>query len=141
MTAGYSGTPLPQKLGIKEGHRVGLHRPPEDFTSTLGAVPPGVSLVSASSAREHDVLLFFVRNHASLRRDLTKMKAKMAPTTSLWVCWPKKSSPLASDVDEGAVRTAGLDAGLVDVKICAVDEDWSGLKFVYRLKDRPAKKK
>ncbi|HSF18924.1 MAG TPA: DUF3052 domain-containing protein [Vicinamibacteria bacterium] len=135
--AGYSGTPLPKKLGIKEGQRVGLLNEPRGFAKILGELPPDVSMVSASRGRDYDVVLLFAADRASLASALPKAKKKMAPATALWICWPKKSSPLASDLDENRVRADGLAAGIVDVKICAVDEDWSGLKFVYRLKDRP----
>ncbi|HXV59173.1 MAG TPA: DUF3052 domain-containing protein [Vicinamibacteria bacterium] len=135
--AGYSGTPLPQKLGIKEGHRVGLLDEPDDFAKTLGRLPQDVSIVPASRGRDFDIVLFFVTNPARLASRLPTIKKKMSPETALWVCWPKKSSPLATDLDENGVRAAGLASGIVDVKICAVDEDWSGLKFVYRVKDRP----
>ena len=137
MPAGYSGTPLPQKLGIQKGHRVGLQGPPDGFESTLGSLPAGASLVPALRGRDHEVSLLFARDAKTLARDLPRVKARMAFTSALWICWPKKTSPLASELTENDVRAAGLDAGLVDVKICAIDEDWSGLKFVYRLKDRP----
>jgi hypothetical protein len=137
MPAGYSGTPLPQKLGIKEGHVVGLDGPPDRFESTLGELPSNVRLSPASRARGADVQLLFVRDRKSLETRLRPAIARMSPSSALWVCWPKKTSPLASDVNENHVREEGLAAGIVDIKICAVDEDWSGLKFVYRLKDRP----
>jgi hypothetical protein len=136
--AGYSGTPLPKKLGIREGSVVGLDHPPTSFGSTLGALPEGARLVSSSLSRDFDVILFFVRDLVALETGLHPMIGKMAPTTALWICWPKKTSPLAADVHEGHVRGMGLAAGIVDIKICALDENWSGLKFVFRLKDRPA---
>jgi hypothetical protein len=138
MPAGYSGTPLPKKLGIKEGHVVGLDRPPNGFEFTLGELPPDVRLVPASRAQGADVLLLFVRDRKSLETRLRPIIDRMSPSSALWVCWPKQTSPLASDVNENDVRKEGLAAGIVDIKICAVDEDWSGLKFVYRLKDRPS---
>ena len=141
MPAGYSGTPLPKKLGIKEGHRVGLQAPPKGLEETLGPLPPGAHLVPASRGSDHEVLLFFVRDAKSLETGLSKMIAKMAPTSALWICWPKKTSPLASDVTGDVVRERGLAAGIVDIKVCAVDEDWSGLKFVFRVEDRPKLRK
>ena len=141
MPAGYSGTPLVRKLGIKPNHRVGVESAPAGFARTLGALPEGAALVPASSGREHDVLLFFVKDTKRLERGLPKMMAKMAPATSLWICWPKKTSPLATDVSGDVVRGAGLAAGIVDIKVCAVDEDWSGLKFVVRVQDRPSTRK
>ncbi len=137
-TAGYSGTPLPQKLGIRAGHRVALDRAPSGFEATLGALPEGVRLLPASRGRDFDVILLFVENLAALEARLRPAIEKMAPSTALWICWPKKTSPLATDVDENQVRTRGLAAGIVDIKVCAVDPDWSGHKFVFRLKDRPA---
>lgn len=138
MPAGYSGTPLPKKLGLKEGYRVGLLNAPDGLEATLGELPPAVELAEAARGKGFDVILLFAATAAALDKGLPRMMDKMEPTTSLWVCWPKKSSPLASDVGEADVRRAGLDAGIVDIKICAVDEDWSGLKFMYRLADRPA---
>ncbi len=139
--AGYSGTPLPQKLGIRPGHRVAIEQPPSGFETTLGTLPEGVLLLPASRGRDFDVILLFVRNLATLEAKLAPTISRMAPTTALWICWPKKTSPLAADVDENKVRERGLAAGVVDVKVCAVDEDWSGHKFVFRLKDRPALEK
>ncbi len=139
-TAGYSGTPLPRKLGIRAGHRVGLELPPSGFAATLGELPDGVRLVPASREGDFDVLLLFVKDLKTLEARLAGAIERMAPETALWICWPKKTSPLAADVDENKVRERGLAAGIVDVKVCAVDEDWSGHKFVFRLKDRPARK-
>lgn len=135
--AGYSGTPLPKKLGIREGFWLALDRAPRGFQSTLGSLPPGVRVSPLGRADAFDVILVFARDAASLSEQIQKAKARMSAHTALWVCWAKKSSALASDVTEALVREQGLAAGIVDVKICAVDEDWSGLKFVYRLKDRP----
>lgn len=140
-TAGYSGTPLPQKLGIREGHRVALDHPPVGFEATLGELAEGVRLVPSSRGGDFDVILLFVRDLKSLEAKLAPTIAKMAPATALWICWPKKTSPLATDVDENEVRERGLAAGIVDIKVCAVDQDWSGHKFVFRLKDRPALEK
>jgi hypothetical protein len=137
-TAGYSGTPLPQKLGIREGHRVGLDLAPPQFEATLGRLPEGARFVPASRGSDFDVLLLFVKDLKTLEARLPLAIGRMASETALWICWPKKTSPLATDVDENKVRERGLAAGIVDVKVCAVDEDWSGHKFVFRLKDRPA---
>ena len=140
-TAGYSGTPLPRKLGIRAGHRVGLDHAPAGFEATLGELPEGVRLVPAGRGGGFDVILLFVRDRETLEASLDRTIARMEPSTALWICWPKKSSPLATDVDEARVRERGLQAGIVDIKVCAVDEDWSGHKFVFRLKDRPALEK
>jgi hypothetical protein len=139
--AGYSGTPLPQKLGIREGHRVALDRAPSGFEATLGPLLEGVRLLTASEGRDFDVILLFVKDLKTLEARLEPAIQRMAPSTALWICWPKKTSPLATDVDETKVRERGLAAGIVDIKVCAVDEDWSGHKFVFRLKDRPALEK
>ena len=135
--AGYSGTPLPKKLGVKEGHRVGLLNAPDGFETTLGELPYAVELADAARGKSFDVMLLFAGNTAALVKGLPRMISKMEASTSLWICWPKRTSPLASDVGEADVRRSGLAAGIVDVKICAIDEDWSGLKFMYRLADRP----
>ncbi len=140
-TAGYSGTPLPQKLGIRRGHRVGLEGPPPGFEATLGEIPEGVRLVPSSRGGDFDVILLFVRDAETLEKKLGPAIARMGPATALWICWPKKTSPLATNVDETRVRERGLAAGIVDIKVCAVDQDWSGHKFVFRLKDRPALEK
>ena len=126
--AGYSGTPLPQKLGIKGGTRVALVGAPERFEETLGPLPPGAAL-RRDRRGEADLTLWFVRRASELS-GLRRVAAKMGQ--GLWICWPKKSSPLASDLNENMVRDAGLDVGLVDYKVCAVDADWSGLKFARR---------
>ncbi len=134
--AGYSGTPLPKKLCIKEGARVALAGAPPGFESVLGVLPKGAEFVSPSR-KGLDVILLFARSRAELVRRFESLAARIKPDGSLWVAWPKKSSGVETDLAEGYVRQHGLDVGLVDVKVCAVDETWSGLRFVYRLKDRP----
>jgi hypothetical protein len=134
--AGYSGTPLPKKLCIGEGARVALVGAPPDFERVLGAMPDGAELV-APSRKGLDVVLLFARSREELARRFETCAARLRPDGSLWVAWPKKASGVATDLGEEYVRRHGLDAGLVDVKVCAVDETWSGLRFVYRLKDRP----
>jgi len=136
MPAGYSGTPLVKKLGIKEGHDVGLDRAPSGFDGTLGLLPSGArsSLLGRSGAC--DVILSFARSTAELQAGITRALTHMGPRSALWLCWAKKSSPLATEVTGDVVRNAGLAAGVVDIKVAAIDEDWSGLKFVYRVADR-----
>ena len=135
-SASYSQRALVEKLGIKPGHRIAILDPPVGFAATLGQLPAGVR-----RARELrgsiDVIVFFAHDVATLARQVPDLKRILAPAGMLWLCWPKKSSSIESDVDENAVRAVGLATGLVDVKVCAVDQDWSGLKFVYRLRDRP----
>lgn len=128
--AGYSGTPLPNKLGIKDGSVVGLIGAPPGFESTLGTLPEGARLRRNPRGRV-DLLLWFV----SARRDLERRAAAVAARIEhggLWICWPKKASGVPSDVDGDAVRSAGLAHGLVDHKVCAVDATWSGLRFARR---------
>lgn len=133
--AGYSGTPLPKKLGIKEGSRIALVNAPKDFQSELGELPDNVQFVKRP-AKSLDIILLFVLNEQALVRDFAKLAATLVSNGMLWVAWPKKSSGVKTDLYEDRVRQIGLDAGLVDVKVCAIDDTWSGLKFVYRLKDR-----
>ena len=135
MPAGYSGTPLAKKLGIKPGHRVGLIGAPESFEETLEGLPEGVRF-SRRAAGRFDVIVFFTKRAADLDRRFARLAAKLDKAGGLWVAWPKKSSGVATDVVEGLVRRTGLDGGLVDNKICAVDETWSGLRFVFRLRNR-----
>lgn len=135
MTAGYSGTPLLGKLGLKAGAKAAFVGAPEHYPDLLGDLPAGVRVLSRLGKGMDFVHCFSVRQ-SELRRRLPALKRSLARDGMLWISWPKKSSPLAADLAEGEVRAAGLRAGLVDVKICAVDEDWSALKFVYRLADR-----
>ena len=137
--AGYSGTPLPKKLGIKEGSRVAIVNVPTDFESTLGELPDNVEFIKGPT-KSLDIILFFVLNERALTRDFAKLAARLVANGMIWIAWPKKSSGVTTDLGEQRVREIGLDAGLVDVKICAIDETWSGLKFVYRLKDRSSLK-
>lgn len=133
--AGYSQRSLVEKLGIKEGHRLAIVEPPPGFYATLGSLADGVRPVRSSS-QGIDVIILFAREADGLSRSIAKIKRSLAVSGMLWVCWPKKASAIACDLDENIVRGVGLAAGLVDVKICAVDATWSGLKFVYRLRDR-----
>jgi hypothetical protein len=132
-TAGYSGTPLVKKLGIKSGARFQLVNAPSDFDRTLGELPADAK---ESSRGKLDFAMVFVRRQAELRKDFPRLRDRLESDGMLWVAWPKKAAKLETDVSESFVREFGLAAGLVDVKICAVDQTWSGLKFVRRLKDR-----
>jgi hypothetical protein len=134
--AGYSHRSLIEKLGIKAGHRIALVDAPSGFDATLGPLPPGVRRARALRGAI-DVIVFFASDAAELRRRISSVKRAIAPAGMLWLCWPKKTSGVVRDIDESIVRDVGLAAGLVDVKVCAVDATWSGLKFVYRLRDRP----
>jgi hypothetical protein len=131
--AGYSGTPLPKKLGIKEGARVALIAQPRDFSRTLGELPGGVSLKTSLAGKVPlDVVLFFVTRRADLDRQLDTIRRRLTPAGGLWVAWPKKASKVATDVTEDVVREIALPTGLVDNKVCAIDEVWSGLRLVVR---------
>lgn len=136
-TAGYSGTPLAKKLGIKPAHRVALLRAPSEFPSRLGDVPDDVIISRGLRGKKaFNVILLFCRNYSDLNANFTKTRDRLVPDGGLWIAWPKKASGVQTDLGEPAVREHGLAAGLVDNKICAIDETWSGLRFVYRLKDR-----
>jgi len=131
--AGYSGTPLVKKIGIKAGHRLAILNPPPGFEKELAPLPEGV--VSGEKA-PLDVAILFAANQFVLGKHLDKVKGKLAPAGMLWVSWPKMSSGVTTDLRENVVRETGLAAGLVDIKVCAVNEVWSGLKFVIPVKDR-----
>ena len=135
--AGYSVTPLAKKLGIKEDSRIALVNAPKDFQFESKELPDNVEFVKPA-AKSLDIILFFVTTERALAKDFSKLAARLTANGMIWVAWPKKSSGVATDLSFDRVQRIGLDAGLVDVKICAVDDTWSGLKFVYRLKDRPS---
>lgn len=140
-SAGYSGTPLPKKLGIKEGHRVAVTADPGHFTSLVNPLPPGVLMESTGTGGDrYDVLVVFVTSAHELEVRFGEAMKLLDPFGGLWVAWPKQSSPLATDLKEGHVRAHGLSTGLVDNKVCAIDQDWSGLRFVVRKEHRPNKR-
>ncbi|GAA2007901.1 DUF3052 domain-containing protein [Catenulispora subtropica] len=134
--SGYSGTPLPKKLGIKAGHRVLFHDAPDGFDPR--PLPEDVAVDRVPDAGPYDVILAFVPDRAALAEAYATLPAKMVKNGALWICWPKKASKIETDVSESVVRdeALALPAGLVDVKIAAVDATWSGLKLVYRLERR-----
>jgi hypothetical protein len=132
---GYSGTPLPRKLGIKEGFRVLLLDSPADVRAELKN-----ELARCAQAKDRlDFAMIFSKSAADLQKKFSSVAKQLAPAGMIWVSWPKKTSGVATDLNENLARDIGLDAGLVDVKVCAVTEVWSGLKFVIRVKDRPKK--
>jgi hypothetical protein len=131
--AGYSGTPLPRKLGIKDHARVAWLDVPADVQAELKSA---LASCKAAKAGPVDFALVFVKTAGELKKQFPRFSQQLAPAGMLWVSWPKKASGVATDLDENAVRSIGLEAGLVDVKVCAVNEIWSGLKFVIRVKDR-----
>lgn len=132
----YSGTPLPKKLGIREGARVHVAGAPEGFDAVLDPLPTGVERLGRLGSNM-DVVLLFVTRERDLRTRFAKLAAALEPAGRLWVAWPKKASGVASDLDFDTVQRIGLDAGLVDNKSASVTEAFQGLQFVYRLKDRP----
>ena len=134
--AGYSGTPLVTKLGIKAGFRVGLVNAPAGFKKELGAMPENVKIFVSSLSKPLDLIIFFVKKELELKTKFPLLAEKLTASGMLWVAWPKKSSKVSTDLSFSNVQRTGLDVGLVDVKICAVNDIWSGLKFVYRVKDR-----
>jgi hypothetical protein len=134
-SAGYSGTPLPAKLGIKPGHRVAFVHPPAGFAQTLGALPDGVARVD-EGAGPLDLAVFFTTRADALPAAFQGLGPRVFPAGTLWIAWPRKASKVDTDLTEDVVRAIGLREGMVDVKVCAIDSVWSGLKFVYRLADR-----
>jgi len=133
--AGYSGTPLPKKLGLKEKQRIALINEPANFQKQLGKLPDDTVIVGKLSA-PLDLVMLFVDREKALAKQFPALAKKLSSNGMIWVAWPKKSSGVPTDLAFDSVQRIGLDCGLVDVKICAVDEVWSGLKFVIRLKDR-----
>jgi hypothetical protein len=130
MGKDYSQTPLPQKLGIKEGSRVALQGAPDGFAAALGVEP--------RLRGELDVIVLFARRGGELTRAFAPLARRLAPDGGLWIAWPKKSAQVESDLSFETVQGIGLEAGLVDNKSCSIDETWQALRFVYRLEDRPA---
>jgi len=129
---GYSGTPLPKKLGIKDGFCVRLIDAPADVVRELKA-----ELEQCHDGKTSlDFAMIFTKSQSVLAKEFTRVAKQLAPAGMIWVSWPKKRSKVATDLSEDVIRSIGLKAGLVDVKVCAVTDIWSGLKFVRRLKDR-----
>ena len=136
-TPGYSGKPLVSKLGIKPGQRVSIVGAPAGFR--LAGLPEGVALTGGRSA-ELDLILLFVPDRASLRKEFQKQAKRLKQAGQLWVAWPKKASKVASDLTEDGVREVCLPTGFVDVKVCAIDDTWSGLKLVVRRELRSSRR-
>jgi hypothetical protein len=134
--SGYSGTPLPRKLGIKPGHRVLLLGAPDGFEhTTLGALPEGVRVGRQARGRA-DVIVAFFADRTQLARRLPTLRERMEPAAGLWIAWPKRGSGVPTDLTEDAVRELALATRLVDNKVCAIDPTWSALRLVIRLADR-----
>ena len=132
--AGYSGTPLVKKLGIKPGFNIAFISAPSGYANELD-LPPDVT-INSRSGKPLDFAQLFVKSEKELKERFSEYAKRLHAAGMLWVSWPKKSSGVTTDLSENIVRDIGLAAGLVDIKICAVDEVWSGLKFVFRLQDR-----
>lgn len=135
MTAGYSGKPLVEKLGIKPAMRIALLHTPDGYHSLLGQLPPGVDIANELED-PCDFIHYFTSRRDELAADFPRLKMALAEAGMLWISWPRRASGVETDLDENVIREIGLEHGLVDVKVAAIDETWSGLKFVRRLKDR-----
>ncbi|HKS96178.1 MAG TPA: DUF3052 domain-containing protein [Terriglobia bacterium] len=139
--SGYSGRVLVDKLGIKPGSKVVFVNPPENYYTILGALPVGAKVIGVARAlkleRAIDFIQCFSKTRENAESRIAALKPCLRPDGTFWISWPKGSSGVETDLNENVIREIGLANGLVDVKVCAVDETWSGLKFVFRLKDRP----
>lgn len=129
--AGYSGTPLAKKLGIREGSKVNLIGAPEGYLKLLEPLPVDIEFVSRVS-QSTDIIHFFCTQRTELEKALSTFRGKIKPTASIWVSWPKKSAKVPTTVTEDTVREVALPLGFVDIKVCAIDDVWSGLKLVIR---------
>lgn len=139
--AGYSGTPLPKKLGIKPGHRVGIVGAPRNAGPTLAEIAAtGPVELKLRAGKPFDVIVIFCGSQQDLADRFPKAYDRLEQSGGLWIAWPKKSSGIETDLNENIIRTLGLAAGLVDNKVCAIDETWSGLRFVVRVVDRKKEK-
>jgi hypothetical protein len=130
-TAGYSGTPLPKKLGIRENSRVILVNPPERFERKLEPLPSGTEIIA--DAQTAGVALLFVKSEGELIRDFRSLAGKLPQRIAFWIAWPKQASGVKTDLKEGVIREFGLAQGWVDYKVCAIDETWSGLCFARKM--------
>lgn len=131
MTASYSGKPLAQKLGFKQGHRIFLIDAPDNYLSLVAPLPPDIEFVKKLSPIV-DLAHIFAMEKNSLDKHLRKLRLTLSPEATLWVSWPKKSAKMATDITEDTIRELALPLGFVDIKVCAVSEVWSGLKLVVR---------
>jgi len=135
VSAGYSGTPLPRKLGLRPGSRIAILHAPDGFDKAIEPLPHGVTMLSRL-ASDVDVLIFFTEQQKELRARFDRLVDSVRPDGMLWICWPKKASKRQTDLTEDRIRAIALEGGVVDVKVCAIDEVWSGLKLVRRTRDR-----
>lgn len=133
--AGYSSTPLVKKLGLRSGHSIYISKAPAAYFEWLAPLPDEISVKTKLSG-QLDFIHLFVNDQKDFKTAFLNAKTHLKPDAMLWISWPKKASKVPTDLDENVIRDFGLQNGLVDVKVCAVSEVWSGLKFVFRLKDR-----
>jgi hypothetical protein len=134
-TAGYSSTPLAKKLGIKEGNKISLLNKPDYYFSLFTDFPDDVS-INTRGNEKYNFVHYFVKQEKQLQKDIRKLRDSIEPNGMIWISWPKKASKVETDLTEDVIRNLALKNGLVDVKVCAVDEIWSGLKLVIPVKDR-----
>lgn len=138
MSAGYSKRSLPEKLGIKPGSRICILNAPTQYADILGTLPAGVEWLPNLKAAV-DFIQFFTRQRSELEHAFPRLRTHLIESGMLWISWPKAASKIPTDVNESAVREIGLKNQMVDIKVCAVDDVWSGLKFVFRVIDRTTK--
>jgi hypothetical protein len=134
-TAGYSGTPLAKKLGIKEGFKIRLVDQPDYYFDLFTDLPQPLSLMKDKKTKKN-LIHYFTKSAAALRKDIVALRNEIEPNGMIWISWPKKASKITTDITEDTIRELALKNGLVDIKVCAVDETWSGLKLVIPVKDR-----
>jgi hypothetical protein len=132
----YAGTPLPRKLGIGEGDGVALIGAPERFEDTLGELPDVSLHTDLADDMRYDVIVAFMTERAELEAELPRLRARMAPACGLWIAWPKRTSHVPTDITDQVIREVALPTGLVDNKVCAIDDTWSGLRLVIRRENR-----
>lgn len=141
-STGYSGTPLPKKLGIKPGAGIVVLGQPENYAELVSPLPAGARIATRIATRmpkQPEFVHLFATARAELAKHLTRVRPMLAPDGTVWVSWPKKASGVATNITEDVIRAVALPLGFVDVKVCAVDETWSGLKLVIRVELRPKK--
>jgi len=137
MSAGYFGTPLPRKLGIRAGQRIAFLSAPPEFADALGELPEGAGPPRTTLRGPLELVVAFFDARRALERRLPRLIVALDPAGALWIAWPKRASRVKTDLTEDVVRELALTAGVVDVKVCAIDATWSGLKLVIRVRDRP----
>ena len=134
-SAGYSGAPLAKKLGIKQGFKIKIINPPEYYFTLLSDLPTDIHQLTNKKTKK-DFIHYFAKTESQLNKDIKQLRQEIEENGMIWISWPKKAAKIETDINENIIRNIALSNGLVDVKVCAVDEIWSGLKLVIRLKDR-----